>query len=116
MELRSSLIDDISPFTDPPGTSFKLSIIPEVRAPKKGQEKTEFPDCRHVERSYAFGMVLRPGETYDSNPAIYRRVREHRDRVREGRLNAGALYQPRARPDFKRPSGTRSNSKHQYRR
>jgi hypothetical protein len=37
------------------------------------------------------GMVLRPGGTYDSSPAIYRRVRKvHEGRVPQGRPNTAA--------------------------
>jgi hypothetical protein len=66
-------------------------------------------------------MVLRPGGTYDSSPAIYRRVPEaHEARVPEGRPNTAAHAQAEDPPLLNwiasATIGTRANSRHQYRR
>jgi hypothetical protein len=48
----------------------------ENRATKCGEGKS-LGLTRMARRQGLFGMVLRPGGTYDSSPAIYRRVRSY---------------------------------------
>ncbi|MEA3147557.1 MAG: hypothetical protein QOI53_3138 [Verrucomicrobiota bacterium] len=57
-------------------------------------------------------MVLRPGGTYDSSPAIYRRVRENRACVPVGTPETAVRW---AKRHFDRLSGTETNSKFQDR-
>jgi hypothetical protein len=70
---------------------------------------------------------LRPGGTYESSPAIYRRVRyytglrpggttEYRRLMRQSRGPAFAKLNRFSHRNFDRPSGTKSNFKYQYRR